>query len=392
MAKPSGIYWGVGFLMTLLLVHESSVVIFAADRMPWFEPVGGGLALAFALLLAGTFYWLVRGGGGSAVVGVVMLSLYRIAFALPLLAHRGICRLRAAIGPGRDLFRGIVHLRRGQLEHAVTALERHLRRSPKDLPGLYCVTMALVKLGRYGEALRYLDDAVQRGAHVDALPLRCLIMLEVGASEDALQDIEAALLRQPKNRLYHFCHALALVHAGRPDEALEVLKGPASPERFHQNWWPLSLALQAKADAKADTAATADARCRALAFLAAMRMLSPMPWDEAAEAELFARAGKLEQAEKAIVRTLARNPGDHEALAVEVLLHALRGETEDAVGSLERAGRRNPFVVVKAAQDPALAGIARSPAFAPLLERATSEWEARLLAIRRRPGTAESGA
>jgi hypothetical protein len=123
MARPSGIYWGVGFLLTLLLVHETSIVIFAANSMPWFEPVGGGLALAFALLLAGTFYWLVRGGGGPAVVGAVMIRLYRVAFALPVLVHRGICRLRAAIGPGRDLFRGIVDLRRGRLEQAVTALE-----------------------------------------------------------------------------------------------------------------------------------------------------------------------------------------------------------------------------------------------------------------------------
>jgi tetratricopeptide (TPR) repeat protein len=388
MAKPSGIYWGIGSLLSTLLVFELSVDIGHAAGVPWLGTAGGAVLLVFVLLLAAAFYWLVRGGGGSAVVGAVMVRLYRIAFALPLLVHRGICWLRAAMGPGRDLFRGIVHLRRGQLEQAVTALERHLRRSPKDLAGLFCVTMALVKLGRYNETLRYLDDAVQRGAHVDILPLRCLVMLEVGAPDDALRDVEVALLRQPKNRLYHFFHAIALVQAGRSDEALEVLKGPASPGRFHQNWWPLSLALRAKGD----TAAAADASCRALAFLSTMRMLSPMPWDETAEADLLARMGKLDNAEKATVRTLARNPGDHEALAVEALFRVLRGETEDAVRSLEQAGRRNPFVVVKAAQDPAFAPLAATPRFSTLLEQATRDWQVRLLAIRSRPGIAQSGA
>ena len=388
MAKPSGIYWGVGLLLSMLLVFELSVDIGHAAAIPWFGAAGGALVLVFGLVLAVTFHWLVRGGGHPMAVGAVMLRLYRIGFALPVLVHRGICRFRAAIGPGRDLFRGLTCLREGQLGQAATALDRHLRRKPTEIAGLACATVVLLKLGRYDEALRYLDTAVQQGAHPDALAFRCLVLLVVGATEEALQDIDAALLRQPKNRLYHFYHALTLVKAGRVDEALEVLSAPASPQRFHLNWWPLSLALQKKGD----TAAAADARCRALPFLAAMRMLSPMSWDEAPEAESLAKMGKLDQGEKAAARTLARNPGDPEALTVQALLGALRGETEDALRTLEQAARKNPFVVVEAAQDPAFAPLARSPWFAPLLARATSEWEARLFAIRHRPGIAAGGA
>jgi tetratricopeptide (TPR) repeat protein len=177
------------------------------------------------------------------------------------------------------------------------------------------------------------------------------------------------------------------VQAGRVDEALKVLKGPGRPEKFYLNWYPLSLALSKNGD----TTAAADAFSRAAALVATYRLLSPMPWDEADEARMLVQIGKLEQGEKALVRTLARNPGDHEALVAQALLHARRGEDKEALRALEEAGRRNPFAVVETARDPFFAPLARSLWLGPLLARATSEWEAQLLTIRRRPGIAQSG-
>jgi tetratricopeptide (TPR) repeat protein len=245
--------------------------------------------------------------------------------------------------------------------------------------------MALVKLGRHGEALRYLDAAAIGKNRADALGLRALVLVSTGASEDALRDIDAALVLRPKNSL-HFWRALILVLSGSVDEALDALRGPARPEKLHLNWYPLGLALLKKGDAAADACA------RAVPLVTTMRLLGPVPWDEASEAEILARMGKLDLAQKAAARTLTRNPGDHEALWVQALVHTRHGETEHALRILEEAARRNPFVVVDAARDPFFAPLVVSPGFPPLLERATRDWEARLLAIRHRPGIVESGA
>ena len=387
MARYSGIFC-IAWIAGIVLAMVASVEIGKAVAMPWLGFAGMFLVIVLTQSLIAIQYWLIRGGKGPRLAAALFVPVYRVNFGWLVLINNAICRLRARTGAGRDLFRGITHLRQGELEQAVGAFERHLRRSPKELAGLFYATMAFAKLGRFDEALRYLDTAVRQGAHPDALIDRCLVLLAVGANEEALQDIDAALRQGPNNRVYHFYHALALVQAGRADEALEVMRGPASPKRFHLNWWPLSLALQAKGD----TAAAADARCRALAFLATMRMFNPMDWDEAGEAEILARMGKLEQGEKAVARTLAHNPDDPDALTIQALLRALRGATEDAVRPLEAASQRNPFHVVHAARDPSFAPLMDSPGFAPLLARATSACEARLLAIRQRPGIAESGA
>jgi len=388
MARYSRFFYSFGWVAAGILAMVAIAGIGEAAAMPWLGLAAIFLVLVFTVSHMATFYWLAWGVRCPRLAAALFIPVYRVNFGWLVPIHNAMCRLRAKVGPGRELFRGITHLRQGELEQAVDAFEQHARLSPKELAGLCCAATAFAKLGRYGQALRYLDTAVRQGAHPDVLVFRCLTLLVVGATKEALQDIDAALLLNPKNpRYYYFC-ALALVQAGRVDEALEVLKGPGRPRRFHLNWWPLSVALQAKGDA----VAAADARCRALPFLTAMRMLDQMPWNEAPEAETLARMGKLDQAEKAIIRTLARNPGDHEALVVEALLRALRGETEDAVESLEQAARKNPFVVVQAAQDPAFAPIAASPGFPALLERATQDWQARLLAIRSRPGIAQSGA
>jgi len=356
--------------------------------MPWLGLAGISAVMALTASLMVTFYWLAWGGQGPQLAAAVFVLAYRVSYGWLVPINSAICRLRARIGPGRDLLRGTTHLQEGELGQAVGALERHLRRSPKELAGLCWAATAFAKLGRYGEALRYLDQAVDQGAHPDTLVFRSLTLLVLGATEEALQDIDAALLVRPKNPRYCFYRALALVQAGRVDEALEVLKGPGSPKRFHLNWWPLCVALLAKGN----TAAAGDARYRALAFLVTMRMLGPTPWNEAPDAEVLAQMGKLDRAEQAIERTLSRNPGDHEALTVQALVRALRGDTEDAVRLLEQAARRNPFVVVQAPRDPAFAPLVASPGFPALLDRATQEWQANLVAIRSRPGIAQSGA
>jgi len=436
VARYSGIFYTFGWIAASLSVVVGFALIGRAIGDMWIGWTGCFAVIAFTILLRGTFLWLawgkrrpllpglmaipaaslwlqwgwitpraaevllvvpilvllayslLPGGRGVMLSAAVFVRVYAVAFGWLVPINYAICRLRARIGPGRDLFRGITRLREGELEEAVEAFERHLRQSPKELAGLSCATMALLKLGRYDEALRYLDAAVQQGASPDALALRCLALSVVGATEEALQDVEEATLRQPRNRLYPFYKTQVLAQAGRADEALTVLRGPASPERFHLNWWPLSIALQTDGDA----AAIADACYRALPFLATMRMSGPMPWNEAPEAELLARMGKLKQSEEAVARTLARNPRDDEVLAVQALVRALRGATEDAVRPLEQAARRNPFVVVQAARDPAFAPLRRSVWFAPLLARAAGEWEARLFAMRHRPGIAQSGA
>jgi tetratricopeptide (TPR) repeat protein len=434
VARYACLFYTFGWIAASLLVVVGFALLGRATGAMWIGWTGGFAVIAFTLLLRGTFYWLAwskrralpplmilpvaflwlewswitplaaevllivpvfmvlacsmaPGGKGPRLAAALFVPAYRVAFCWLVPINNAMCRLRARIGPGRDLFRGMTHLEEGQLERAVEAFERHLRRNPTEMAGVAYASMAFAKLGRHDEALRYLDAALQQGAQADALVFRCLTLLAVGATEEALQDVNAALRRRPNNPRFCCFRALAFLQADRVDEALEVLNGPGRPEKFHLNWWPLSLALQEKGE----TAAAADARCRALPFLATMRMLGPMPWDEAGEASVLARMGKLDQGERAVARTLARNPDDPDALLIQALIRALRGEMEDVLKPLERASQRNPFVVVQAARDPAFALLRRSVWFAPLLERAQADWQAQLLAIRSRPGLAASG-
>jgi tetratricopeptide (TPR) repeat protein len=391
VARSSGIYWFALLGLTMLLVYVLSVAISTAAGIPWFEAVGtvgAMLPLAAVWLVCGAYQWVMRGGWGPTVVGAVMVPLHKIAFALPMPIHNGTCRLRAAIGPGRDLFRGIIDLREGRLEQSAAALERHLRRSPNEVAGLTCATLALAKRGCHDEALRLLDAAVVGKSRADALGLRALTLMSAGATEDALRDIDAAVALRPNNPIYHFWRAQVLVVSGSIDEALDALRREAQPVKCPFNWWTLSFALQAKGDA----AAAADASSRAVPIMAIGRLTGLAPWDETPEAVILARMGKLDGADRAIARTLTKYPSHQEALSVQALVHTRRGETEDALRTLEEASRWNPFQVVDAARDPFFAPLVAGPGFAALLTRATSEWEARLLAIRSRPGIAQSGA
>jgi len=370
---------GAWLLATLLVVVGTNVIGDAAG-VGWLPGTGRILALVF---------WLVPTGhcltaGRCAPVAHALLGPLSIMVRG---TYAWIVWLRARLGPNRELFRGIAHLRAGRLEQAATAFDRHLKRKPLDLAGLAHATLCLMALARQGEALGYLDAALRRNARAEVLSLRALVLSSSGATEDALRDIGAAMALRP-NSAYHYYRALVLVLGGRVDEALEVLKGPARPAKCPFSWYLLGVVLSAKGEA--DKAA--DAGSRALPILKTARLLGPTPWARLAEAHMLAQMARLEQAERAIARTLVTNPGDHEALTLQAIIHCRRGDTDKALQALEQAGRRNPFSVVTAAKDAFFAPLVAAPGFPILLERATREWEARLLAIRGRPGVTESGA
>jgi tetratricopeptide (TPR) repeat protein len=371
---------GVWAVATISIAEGSNRVGNALD-VGWLTWAGKILVFLF---------WLVPVGhcltaGRFATVERILLRPMSVMVGV---TYASIVWLGARLGPGRELFRGIAHLRAGRLEQAATAFDRHLKRKPRDLAGLAHATMCLMKLARHEEALGYLDSALRQKGGAEVLWLRALVLNSSGATEDALRDIDAAIALRPKNRAFHYYRALVLIGGGRIDEALEVLEGPASPAKCPFSWYLLGVVLSAKGEA--DRAAGACSH--ALPIVKASRLLGATPWAQLAEAQVLSQMDRLEQAEGAIARTLITNPGDHEALTLQAIIHCRRGERDKALQVLEQAGRRNPFSVVTASRDALLAPLRSSPGFASLVEQATRDWQARLLAIRQRPGIAPSGA
>jgi len=372
-------------LLVMVLLIAGSEAGRRVTGAAWIGHIGGALAAGYLLVLAS---YVLAMGKRLAVARALLVPLSIAAYGWIVVGYAGVLRIRGRLGPNRELFRAITCLRDGRLEEAALAFERYLPRHPQDLAGLAHATLVSLKLARHEDALRHLDTALSQKRNAEFLVLRALLLSYSGAPEDGLVDIEAALAERPKNGVYHFYRALMLIEARRIDEALEVLSGPARPAKSPDSWYLLSLALTAKGE----LGKAADAYRRALPIAKVMRIFGPVPWNQMIEAWLLAQMGKLEAAYEAAADTATRNPGDHEALVLQAEVHHRRGETEQALRALEQAGRRNPFVVVEAARDPAFAPLVASPGFPALLGRATSEWEARLLAIRQRPGIAGSGA
>lgn len=371
---------GAWLLITIFVVEGTNRVGDALD-VGWLAGAGKILGLVF---------WLVPvahclTAGRCATVERILLGPMSVMVGV---TYASIVWLRARLGPDRELFRGIAHLRAGRLEQAARAFDGHLKRKPQNLAGLAHATLCLMTSARHEEALAYLDAALRQNRSAEVLALRALVLSSVGATEDALSDIDAAIAQRPKNGAYHYYRAQALAGGGRVDEALEVLRGPARPAMCAASWYLLAVTLPAKGE-EGDAA---DACRRALPLARAGRLLGPIPWTQLAEAWLLTYMGRLDQAESAIARSVARYPDDSAPPVVQALVYTLRGQTVDALRSLERTERKDPFLVVQAARNPRFAPLAAIPGFPALLERTTRDWEAHLYAIRHRPGIAPSGA
>jgi tetratricopeptide (TPR) repeat protein len=245
-----------------------------------------------------------------------------------------------------------------------------------------------LKLARYEDALRYLDAALSRDANPELTFLRSLVLYHSGMPEEGLAEIELALAKRPKSWMYHFYRAMMLIEAGRADDALVVLKGPARPFKCPSSWFLIGLAFTIKGE----SGKAADACSRALPIVKIGRKYGPMPWEQMMEAWLLIQMGRLAEASGAATWTETKNPGDHEALVMQAEIHRRRGDARQALRCLEQAAARSPFSVVALIKDPAFGGLVGIPGFAGLLERATRDWQARLSAIRHRSGIAQSGA
>jgi tetratricopeptide (TPR) repeat protein len=369
------------WVLAIILLMEGTNRVGDALDVGWLPWAGKILALPLCIVPVGHCLAVGRSATAERMLLRPMSVMVRVTYA-------SIVWLRARLGPDRDLFRGIAHLRAGRLEQAATALDRHLQRKPRNLAGLAHATLCLMELARHEQALGYLDAALRENRSAEVLSLRALVLSSSGATEEALTDIDAAIAQRPKNSAYHYYRALLLVGGGRVDEALEVLKGPASPAKCPGSWYLLSLSLGLKDEARN----AADACSRALPVMKAVRLLGPIPWTQLAEAHLLSLMERIDEAERAIAQTMIANPGDHQALTLQAMVDCRRGDTERALQSLEQAERRNPFSVVTATKDRSFAPLVATPGFAALLDRATRDWQARLFAIRHRPGIAEDGA
>jgi len=373
------------WLITLICLKLVGGAAGGATGVAWLG--SADLFLATGLLLViGVYLFAV--GKRATILRALVVPLGAAVIGWPAVVYAGITQVRARLGPGRDFFRGMIYLRSGDLERAALTFDRYLSRHPSDVAALDHATLVFLKIARYEDALRYLDAALSRDANPELTLLRSLVLFHSGMLEEGLAEIELALAKKPKSWIHHFYRAQMLIEGGRADEALAVLKGPTRPFKCPTSWYLLALAFTTKGE----SGKAADACSRALPIVKVGRKYGPMPWEQMMAAWLLIQMDRLEEASRAATWTGTKNPGDHEALVMQAEIHRRRGEPGQALRCLEQAAGRSPFSVIAAARDPGLGPLAAIPGFPDLLERATRDWQARLFAIRHRPGVAEDGA
>jgi tetratricopeptide (TPR) repeat protein len=194
--------------------------------------IGSALYWPIALaLLALVVYGLVLGGLGFQNGPSISLVLFLFGAGLLTLWQRRNRFLRAAIGPDRHLFRGLLYEQFGKHEKALCALSLHLERFPGNVQTLQKRAEVLQRLGLVDEALADLDRALDPYPDPDLLNRRGLFLQSIGAHREALADFEyAATLR---GRPPGFLCAGPLIEQRLLDRALAALD-PSGPEEGHR--------------------------------------------------------------------------------------------------------------------------------------------------------------
>ena len=135
---------------------------------------------------------------------------------------------------------GLWYIRKGRFEKAVGYLERAVRvlrkRNPNPYDGepIYNLGVALYLLGRFDEAYARFYKATWNGAWQEAGYFSCArISLMQGRNEDALYEIDRALIRNTHNHEARALRATILRRMSRGEEALPFIDETLSIDPFN---------------------------------------------------------------------------------------------------------------------------------------------------------------
>ncbi|MCJ7509544.1 MAG: tetratricopeptide repeat protein [Dehalococcoidia bacterium] len=319
---------------------------------------------------------------GERVHALVLMGLYiaPILLEIPIVLLYWLMRLRAVLGGERDLHRGVIHLIEGRHEGAVAPLARYQQQHPQDPAGWGGLASSLVGVHRYEEALENVDRALELKRTPEGLLFRGRILLILGASEEALADIEAALASKPHLRLAETLLALALIKLRRLDGALAALKRERFWRKNSQYFWALGDVHRLCRRGALASKAYEEAAIRAVP-----EVEFGLVYTKSTMACILARQGKLEQAEEVVRSLLSKDASDIEALSAQALIQRQRGDCDGVEATLQRMLALNPNDVVGTLADPDLTPLFAEERFRRLLCRALEERERILERVRSRP-------
>jgi arylsulfatase A-like enzyme/tetratricopeptide (TPR) repeat protein len=108
----------------------------------------------------------------------------------------------------------------GRLEEAEAMYKDILRRQPDYIIGYDYAAYNLTKMGRGGEAIRLLEEAVGRGLSTDQLLAHLgLYYQEAGRLDESIRALEKALALNPAAAEAHNDHGVSLFKSGRVEDA-----------------------------------------------------------------------------------------------------------------------------------------------------------------------------
>lgn len=208
----------------------------------------------------------------------------------------------------------------GRLDEALTATENSLTENPKDAETWQLYVIVLNALGRNEDAHKATVKLRELGlSEADDFLLKAAEAASSGDLSTAISHYESALKTGAERPEIHSGHALALMQAGRPDEALTAAEKAISiaPDDARANY---ALGHILRLREKTDEALTALNKA-----LAAEPDLMLAVYEQGM---LLAEKNRLEEALENFTRYLKANPGDASAKqAVESIRQRMRPET-----------------------------------------------------------------
>jgi len=370
--------WAAMALLGLLLVLALLWVL-VQQRSAFVSTVlyllGAFVVLGIGASLIGTGEPLGIAAGFGLIVLYASPGLYITAVIL-FFSH---VHLLALVGRRKDRYRGLAHLTNERYEEAVAALSRYQQEHPEDPRGWEWLVMSLLNAHRYEEALEKADRALQLKRTPEGLLNRGRSLLILGATEEALSDIEAALELKHGLPLGQTVLVAALIRVRRLDDALAALKR----ERF---WWKNSVYFLALGEThrlrrRGDLAFKA---YKEASKRAARELKAGFATAEGIMAYVLAEQAKLEQAEKAVRSRLSQDPSDITALSAQALVQRQRGDYDGVETTLQRILPLSPNEVVEALTDPDFSPLLVEKRFRRLLGQALEERERILERVRSR--------